>query len=558
MTNPEAPGRRAPETPGTAPRIATPGRRRSLLLGAILLILLFAWFEHLALGRFVARDEGFYLFAARLVAEGQTPYLDFFHPQMPFFPYLYGLWGSAFGFTWTAARTLSALCAALTGWLVFLRVRHLEGPRIAFLSLLLFAGSSLSMGWLTIAKSYALSTLLLFAAYYLAVSSRDRKGAFLSAVSGGLAVATRLYLVVAALPIFLLRPRPEDPSRARAWRLAFLAGCALVALPVLILLAADPESFWFNNYHYHTLRAEPAQIADKTAKWRILAELFGLGGVPAFLGEQFALLLVPSLIHCSISALRRREVDLAAPITLIVGVALFLPTPSFVDYFVALVPFLVVLFCRLFGALLSLGGAAPIRYGARALAAALLAGYAIFGLLDYRGFLITGKDVYRDDPLGQARLDDVRRVSAAIDELTEPGAIVMSQWPGYLFETRAAPYPGMENHFWVRVATKLSSERRARFRIGSHQDIRAAVLAAEPDLIVIDRYLQELYVPQRLLAGSRYRLVRQVDGVILYGRSEEWESDPGSRAEPGRRDDGKRPPRRRRGGADPAAPRLGP
>jgi O-antigen ligase len=62
----------------------------------------------IALSRLIARDEGFYLLAARLVMEKELPYVDFFYPQMPLFPYLYGLWMKIFSFSWTSGRTFSA------------------------------------------------------------------------------------------------------------------------------------------------------------------------------------------------------------------------------------------------------------------------------------------------------------------------------------------------------------------------------------------------------------------------------------------------------------------
>ena len=47
--------------------------------------------------RLIARDEGFYTYAAQLILEGKHPYIDFFYPQMPLLPYLYATSGALFG-----------------------------------------------------------------------------------------------------------------------------------------------------------------------------------------------------------------------------------------------------------------------------------------------------------------------------------------------------------------------------------------------------------------------------------------------------------------------------
>ena len=40
------------------------------------------------------QDEGWYLYAARLVSEGKTPYRDFFYTQAPVMPIVYAAFAS--------------------------------------------------------------------------------------------------------------------------------------------------------------------------------------------------------------------------------------------------------------------------------------------------------------------------------------------------------------------------------------------------------------------------------------------------------------------------------
>ena len=73
---------------------------------------------NLALGD-LNQDEGWYLYAARLVAEGQMPYRDFAFMQGPVMPAVYsavsGLtdrWGLAAGRAFTALLGLAGACLA--------------------------------------------------------------------------------------------------------------------------------------------------------------------------------------------------------------------------------------------------------------------------------------------------------------------------------------------------------------------------------------------------------------------------------------------------------------
>jgi len=94
-------------------------RQHSVLISYVLIIMgQGAFFIYLACNRLIARDEGFYLLASKLVATGQVPYLDFFYPQMPLLPYVYGTWMKVFGFEWHSGRMLSAVLSTLLGLLL--------------------------------------------------------------------------------------------------------------------------------------------------------------------------------------------------------------------------------------------------------------------------------------------------------------------------------------------------------------------------------------------------------------------------------------------------------
>lgn len=89
--------------------------------------------------RFIDGDEAFCLIAARKVAEGSVVYRDFFYPQMPFLPSVYGTWTRLVGDGWFEGRLLSCVFAALTGTLLFEHLRRsIGGISWALLGVLLF------------------------------------------------------------------------------------------------------------------------------------------------------------------------------------------------------------------------------------------------------------------------------------------------------------------------------------------------------------------------------------------------------------------------------------
>ena len=66
---------------------------------------------------------------------------------MPLFPYVYGLWMWLFGFSWYAARLLSALLAVGTGLLLYQYVVRLTSKRhLGLLAVGLYADGVLAFG----------------------------------------------------------------------------------------------------------------------------------------------------------------------------------------------------------------------------------------------------------------------------------------------------------------------------------------------------------------------------------------------------------------------------
>ena len=201
-----------------------------------------------AVYRFVDGDEGVYPYASRLAVHGSLPYRDFFYEQAPLLPYVYGPIGWLTGEPWYALRGLSVVLAIAVGLLLYLFVRDRHGLAAAWAAVAVYAGSGLVFGYLTLVKTFALSTLLVFGAYVLAEDVR-----WLGAgVLVGLAVDTRL-LLLAVVPVFLLYARRRP---------AFAAGLGAALVPTLVFLVISPSAFWFDNVRYHSLKSSSGLVGD--------------------------------------------------------------------------------------------------------------------------------------------------------------------------------------------------------------------------------------------------------------------------------------------------------
>ena len=141
----------------------------------------------------VNQDEGWYLYAARLVGEGKVPYRDFFFTQGPILPYIY----SALPIHGLLSGRLATLAFSLFSALVSIAfARRLVGREcrgavsLAVFSLL--ACNLYHMYFTSIPKTYALGTLFVMLGFLLLSHGWN----FLSAVSFAFASGTRISLVL--------------------------------------------------------------------------------------------------------------------------------------------------------------------------------------------------------------------------------------------------------------------------------------------------------------------------------------------------------------------------
>ncbi|MGH8003321.1 MAG: glycosyltransferase family 39 protein, partial [Limisphaerales bacterium] len=441
--------------------------------------------------RLVDPDEGAYMLAAKLVMEGKVIYSDFFWPQMPLLPYAYGIWMKIFGTNWYAARYLSGFLGVAMGLLLFFHVVRLTGKQSwGFLAVILFAFSSFSIGWFATTKTYSLSTFLLFAAYLFLVADRLKEwkciaaGAFL-----GLAVSTRLYFV-GLIPVFFWLVYREEKRWPYVWQCA--AGLLLGSVPSFFFLLKNPDNFYFDNIGYHFLRSDYDFGSSIQQKLESVPRLLGWGLTEGFIGIQFALLLLANAYFIYQHMRAKKKLPASLVLTLFLIPLLFIPTPTHLQYFSSLLPFLVLNAVWAFSD--KVKELRPKKIGAAGLMRAVaVAGmvYAVMGMADFYQYCYTGKKV---PGIGGGpeyaqfwKIPYIQSISRLIDQnTTAEGEPVMSFWPGYLLESKAAIWPGMENHSNVVITTKLLPSQMKKYRIVSLKEIFLGVLEGKTRLVILE------------------------------------------------------------------------
>ncbi len=316
-----------------------------------------------AMVRGLGHDEHQFVASGRLLAdEGLWPYLDY-----PYFhlPYLAGLYGLVYRFTpagFLAARAVSVL-AALTALVVMCSLLYRQvrdQPQVWA------AGIPISCGLLLVfnpvfaytsgqAWNHDVAVALAMLAFAAIVRAPQASGGLRWAGIGGfllgLAAGVRLPFGILALPAlgWLLALPVERMKPVLRWaRPGWLgAGFGLALLPAGLLFALAPRQFMFGNLGYARLNTLYRLDTGFGARMDLAGKLAYLGRVVA--GEPGTLLLVLGVVVV-IATTRRlarhgpegAEVWLAVLFALFLGISGFAPTPAFLQYFYAPVPFLVL------------------------------------------------------------------------------------------------------------------------------------------------------------------------------------------------------------------------
>lgn len=272
-------------------------------------------------------DEGFYAIAARSVWQGDVPYRDFGHTQMPLLPYINGLFLQFTGFGLFAQRAINGLWGALTLVLAARWLARRTNPSWALGLVALLSLSALWMYFTHLGKTYAFSGLMVMAAGYLYTEGKSGIKKIIGlALLGTLAAGCRLPLA----PFFAVlwcAAIIETHSLTLVRRLLIALGS--LTWPVVLVLpfylaALEAAIFWTLEFHLDS-------VPDRA--WRLTWLLIAAMAPAVWLA--FAGMLAQTVIRPS--ATDRRELILALATAITLGTNL-MPRGAFEEYGVPLLP----------------------------------------------------------------------------------------------------------------------------------------------------------------------------------------------------------------------------
>ena len=468
--------------------------RRNRLLMALIVLAFFTGTLALSRVRTIDGDEGYYATAARLVSEGQTPYIDFFYPQMPLLPYLYAPVYKLVGSSLMNMRLMSVAAGVLSLWLwgLILRRRRPDQVGIILAGLALVAMNPYFLSWNVTVKTYALTNLAVFATLWAldrGLHSRRALWFLAAGLAAGLCVGVRLLYLpwagVLALGLGWLQWR----GGGRGFRLGnmatYLAGMLAGLAPAVVLFALDPERFMFNNLDYHQLRYSTLARSGAGFGVQAQAALLALGKA-LFLNPFMFFQLV--LAGFGVDWIRRNPDSPLRPLVVLSGfgaaahmVACLFPDPVYEQYFTGpLTPLLAPL---VVAGLVQISGLFK-KPGSALVGVLVLAAVLSVVDLQVRKTGMVWKEVWTFEHLA--------KVSAAIEVRTEPEDMVMAFWPGYVFETGRQYLPGLENQFALGVSEKLTLDQKVRYHVAGKELVLKAFDLQYPEMVVLGAWMYEL------------------------------------------------------------------
>ena len=477
-----------------------------------------AWFVPIGLTRLIDGDEGYLLYAARLVSEGENLYTDFFCPQTPLVPYVFSLWYRVFGAGWYSARTLAGVFAAGSGLLVFLiAYRYSASLKVAAVAAVLCATCGYSLGWFPIVKTYGL-TVFFGLLGILLLERGGRWSCFWAGLSIALALEARLYVGIIGVNAILFVLRRAWMGRARgAWvrrALIELGQLALGAWSGLMLLVPpfvrDFETAFFGIFEFASVRfpSQTTLFGPWEQKYDTLLAELGLVGQDGAGSAQLLILVFLGVIAWTLPGLTKNRLTATVwPTILVVNL---LPAFTFPQYVCLVVPFVAIeagLALSRFAGHLSVGAAPRLR-----LLLPVLAVFAAMGVIDLRRFCITGVGV--PGVGGYPPPWDMKTVTEAARVMDGYHATnVASFWPGYFVSSQTRVIPELANHFGFHVSGRYDEARMKRLHLISNEDMSKSIVQKSYPLIVDGNWHGDRWKTQIEL---HYRLDRVSDNVRFW------------------------------------------
>jgi hypothetical protein len=323
----------------------------------------------------------------------------------------------------------------------------------------------------------------------------------------GLATGARATYLLAAVPFlaFLLSNQPRG-FRIRP-AAAHLIGLAIGLLPSGLLFGLAPRQFVYGNLIYQILNTRYRQALDITGA-------MDLPGKVAYLREDVlsepaqSLLFGAFLIVVAVAALRarraplasRREFWLASGVAAFLGLSAFVPTPTWVQYFYAPVPFMALAVAIY---LVEAGSGFP--------AGKLVAGLLVAGMVWLRTEALDNlRLIFEPEAWVPAQ---VHAIGVAVSEGTGGGRL-LTLAPIVAIEGGLEIYPELAGGSidW-RVARSFSSGRRPVYGVLAPEDLEHVLEDLPPAGILIGFELKTEGFSLNEMGGLEWPLEAIAEGL---------------------------------------------
>lgn len=386
-------------------------------------------------------DGNVYLYIARAVAGGGRLYAEVFYSSPPLLPYLYAAWGSVFGFTWQSFNFVPLAATLVDAGLLYFIARRC-GRLAAVTASLAYLSSFVVLATTDFVSDVHVVTTLVLAGTVAA--GRGRFG--WAGVWLGLAMLAKVYagMVVAAwLGIVLSQ---------RRWRsmVRLLGGVGGVGVAALV--------FWLRH----------GRVFYEALVTSHLGEIAGLSRVTIwrFFAAHDVLLLAGAGL-AAVAAWRLRRLPPAPWVVMPLVYALFLLLYQDVYY---------LYFKILAASLAVLLGWAVAQWAPIMSRVWRVAGVGLFVLAASWGAVRYGREQVRT-----AVIDDFDGLTAAVEELVEPGQVLYGA-----FDVAPLVASAAGRELWRHLAdTNIKF-----FQTGYvDQEVRAAQIAADRVPVVVTRGL---------------------------------------------------------------------
>jgi 4-amino-4-deoxy-L-arabinose transferase-like glycosyltransferase len=379
-------------------------------------------------------DEGWYLYASKLVWQGKMLYRDFSYTQPPLLPYVYGLPQLLAGQRLYAGRLESLLFGGAAIALAMLAAGRLRGKSAAIVCGCCIVFNPFTVYHLVIAKPYALATLLLSAAICSLVASGNRWWRYpLTAFYLALAAGVRLSLL-APLAVFCILVLVIEWKEKRRFISAAIVSAITLGFIYFPCWLADRQNFWFSlvDFHIGSFRHLSASslIYEKLDRLGTLASNIWLLGLMSFgAGATFWLWRKGSLVK---RLGDHKHYLYIGGILISLFVANLLPPAMQADYHIIMIPTMGVLSGCAFSKWFEMISDKRVKQLLLALFASALVVNALGGnhFLDARG---------RMGPI-----DKVQEIAATLNRELAPDEVVFT-FQGYIaVEAGRQLVPGLE------------------------------------------------------------------------------------------------------------------